>query len=516
MMRKIILFNSILTLLLSFPVYSQQRPQIQIPDSAGIVMGSLVDAGMQPIPYATIHIRSLPDSLSQGMTISDEDGRFSFNPIHYGLYYIDINAMGYKNHLTKPFTISKENPMHRMPRYKLEERSEMLESVTVTAQKNMLTTNLDKKVFNVDANISADGATAVEVLQDIPSVDVDLEGNVTLRGSENVTILVDGRPTNLTLEQIPAAQIESIEVITNPSARLEPDGMAGILNVVLKKKKESGFTGMVSLGSGMTIFQNKAYFENYNGNVNLNYTYNKITLYLNYNFRTNGRHSAGTMERTSWFNTIDTSYLFQENSSDNSGMSHSLRTGLDWFINKQNTLAFSFGYNNSNRNSSSETSSDNARVRYGEYFPYMTYDQLSKSDNGNNHFNANINYKKEFNVKGMELVADLYYTQMQGNNINRMSQFYTIPDSTPNYFQRTENITSNRNATAQIDFVSPVGNGGRIEAGYKFSLRMNGQDYSLFDGHREESLVIDSLQINDFLYTEYINAAYLIYSNTFW
>lgn len=515
-MRKNSFLSFILSLLLPISLFSQERsPQMQIPDGAGIVMGSVVDVNLQPLQYSMVYIYQLPDSLSKGMMVSDENGRFSFNPVEYGNYYLEVNVMGYERQRTTSFVISQENPVHRLFRYKMETKMEVLQTVTITAQKPMLSANLDKKVFTVDGNIAADGATAVEVLQDIPSVDVDLEGNVTLRGSENVTILVDGRPTNLTLEQIPAAQIESIEVITNPSARLEPDGMAGILNVVLKKKKESGFNGMVSIGGGMTLFQNKAYFENFNGNVNLNYTYNKINIFLNYNVRKYGRHGAGTMERTSWFNA-DSSFLYQDNASDNSGYYHSFRGGLDWYINKQNTLSFAFGGNLGNRTSENEIFSDNAKLYNTEKYPYMTYDQLGKNTNGNNHFNGNVNYKKEFKVKGRELVADLYYSQMKRSDIDKMQQIFSIPDSTPNYFQRTENASLSRNATAQVDFVTPVGNGGRIETGYKYALRITGQDYSLFDGHVEEELVVDSTQINDFLYTEHINAAYFIYSNSFW
>ena len=487
----------------------------QLPSGMGMLVGSVTDENGQPIQYASIHLFNLPDSNTVEMTVSDTEGRFMIRPIPFGKYYIELNFMGYGKHRSNEFVLDEKNPVYRLAKFKLTNKSTELTTVVIKAQKDMIQSNLDKKVYNVEENITADGATAAEILQDIPSVDVDLEGNVSLRGSSNVTILVDGRPSNLTLEQIPASQIESIEVITNPSARLEPDGMAGILNVVLKKKRASGFNGLLNLGGAMTLFQNKAYFDNYNTNINLNYSYNKINVFLNYNFRKFGRHSAGTMERTSWFKT-DTSYLFQDNLQNNSGHSHNLSTGLDWFINKKNTLSFTFGYNYNKFTSEGELFSENARIVNGEKIPYMNYKQPGGSFFMRNNFSGSLNYKKDFTMKGRELTADIYFSQMDGDSRNDYVQVYTIPDSIENYYQETYNIGLNRNATAQVDFVTPVGNGGRIETGYKFSLRSVGQDYSLYDGNMEDELAIDSTQTNNFLYSEYINAAYFIYSNTFW
>lgn len=492
-----------------------QRPQPSLPPGTGMLTGSIVDENSQPIQYAAIYLFKLPDSLTVEMAVTDEEGRFSISPIPYGEYYIELSFIGYAKHRSNTFTLNEKNPVFRLSRFKLTDKTTQLGTVEVRAQRDMLQSNLDKKVFNVESSITADGATAVEILQDIPSVDVDIEGNVTLRGSENVTILVDGRPSNLTLEQIPASQIESIEVITNPSARLEPDGMAGILNVVLKKRKESGFNGLFGLGGSLSFFEKKPYFENYNGNINLNYSYNKINIFLNYNHRRWGRRSSGDMERTSWFNR-DTSYLDQYNTSRSFGYSHNVRAGLDWFINKQNTLSFSFGFNYNKHDSKNELFSDNSYIRNGEKIPYMVYNQNGGSGNNGHNFSGNINYLKTFETKGRELSADLYFSQMNRDAGSHYVQLYQIPDTAENYHQQTKTIGINRNGSAQLDFVTPVGNGGRIETGYKFSLRHDGQDYSLLSGPQENDLQIDSNQTNNFFYSEYINAAYFIYSNSFW
>ena len=229
-------------LFISLFVFASAQPEMMRPpmpnqsSTSGTIMGMIVDENAKPIEYASIYVKKAADSTIAQTGITNETGRFLIQDIPFGEYFIEIQYIGYRKHYSKPFTISKEQNTFKIPKFTLSNKSTALETVEIKAQKDMLQTNLDKTVFNVESSIMADGATAVEVLEEIPSVDVDMEGNVTLRGSENVTIMVDGRPTNLTLDQIPASMIESIEVITNPSARLDPDGMAGILNVILKKK----------------------------------------------------------------------------------------------------------------------------------------------------------------------------------------------------------------------------------------------------------------------------------------
>ncbi len=511
-------FKSILTLavILFFNYQTTLSQSQQAPSNhTGTIMGSVIDENAVAIQYASVYIKKVADSVTLQMSITDADGKFVIKDIPFGKYFIEVQYIGYSKHRSSSFELSEIQPLFRMSKFKLFNKSTTLQTVEIKAQKEMLQSNLDKKVFNVESSIIADGATAVEVLQDIPSLDVDLDGNVTLRGSENVTVLIDGRSSNLTLDQIPASQIESIEVISNPSARLEPDGMAGIVNVVLKKKKESGFNGLMSLGGSMTLFQNKLFFDNYNANLNLNYSYNKINVFFNYNYRSWAHHSAGSLDRYSWFGS-DSTHLLQKNEQDMSGGSHDLRGGLDWFINKKNTLSFSLGYNRNVFKSNSFTYSNNSNYIDQLDIPYQTYDQNGVSQRVGDNISATIFYKKLFNTKGRELTTDLYFSQMDRKSTNNYVQQFSVPDSTLDYLQETNTIELNRNGAAQIDFVTPVGNGGRIETGYKFSYRSVGQDYSLFDGYGEGTLQQDSSQSNNFIFSEYINAAYFIYSNTFW
>jgi outer membrane receptor protein involved in Fe transport len=495
----------------------------QMPDlgSLGAVLGMVVDENKNPVQYATIYVLKPKDSTTVTGGITDENGRILIKDIPWGTYFLQINAMGYSKHFTPEFTLTQANSRYMLRQLQITQRPELLKGIEISVQKEMLQQNLDKKVYNLENSIITEGATAVEALAEIPSVDVDIEGNVSLRGSGNVTILVDGRPTNLTLEQIPASEIESIEVITNPSARLDPDGMGGVINVILKKRKQSGFNAFFTGGLTTSMFKNQFNLNGGNASVNLNYSYNKVTMFLNYNFRTGQWLSAGEMERTSWFKRdtelpADSTYLIQNSENNGRWMGNNVRAGLDYFINKQNTLSFSFGYNRNESKDTGALRADNLRRVLDDKISFNKYEQNGKSNRYGNNFSGNISYKKIFNKKGMELTSDVYYTELFGQSGNRYLQQFSKPVSTPNYFQRTNTESQNRTATAQVDFITPVGNGGRIETGYKFSYRSIWQDYRLFYGKSYNGEQENTLQRNNFKFQEMINSAYFIYSNSFW
>lgn len=504
---------------------------------SGSVSGTIVDSHKKPIQFATIYVKRVSDSLVVTGGVTEESGKFSITEIPWGTFFIEVSYMGYAQHQTAEFTLDAGTPHHKLGQFMLRQQSTTLKGIEISVQKNMIETNLDKTVYNVENSVTSEGATAVEVLEEVPAVDVDIEGNVQLRGSSNITLLIDGRPTELTLDQIPANDIASIEVVTNPSARFDPDGMGGIINVVLKKKRVSGFNALFSLNGGFNIFQKKGYFSNGNANMNLNYTYNKINIYFTYNYRRGNRRSAGTLERDSWFHNDtthlsqdnnqslpiywrnrlnDTTHLSQANNQWSNSNGHNTRLSLDYFINTKNTLTLSIGFNHHSSQDSSFTNSLSSNVFGETLIPYSSYNQLGKGSWKSNNIYSSLFYKKTFARKGQELTADLMYTERNNNSFDNSLQNFTLYDGTPNYFQKSETLGKNRVANGQVDFVTPVGNGGRIETGYKFTYRTMEQDYSLFYGESDTTAIEDIQQSNDFTYKEVLNAAYFIYSNTFW
>lgn len=492
-------------------------PQTGVERSSGVVMGSVVDVNGVPLQYATINVKKCSDSLTVQYGITDAEGKFRLEEIPFGKYFVEIQFVGYQKSTSAPFEITKENTVFKIPKYKMTDKNNEIDAVVIKAQRDMLQTNLDKTVFNVQSSINSSGQTAVEVLEEIPSVSVDVEGNVSLRGSENVTILVDGRATNLTLDQIPADMIESIEVITNPSARLEPDGMAGILNVVLKKKKEAGFNGMFTLGaSSSCLYQNDKHnflFGGWNADASFNYRYDKINIFVSYSYRDHLHHDNGTLWRESLV-AGETSRIDQYNEGTFGGGFHNANLSFDYYINKYNTLTLNLGGHFGKMKRTGNLWSTTSNISSDLVDTLISYDQINSNDNFHKSFETSLNYRKTFAKQGMELTSDLFFTQRGGDPLATLFQEHH--DGMDNFYQYTTNRDKSRNAAAQVDFVTPVGNGGRVETGYKFTYRGTENDYHLYSGTSDTNTTEDLSQRNDFEYTELLNALYFIYSNTFW
>jgi len=499
----------------------QAQPEIQqsgsVTRTSGSVTGSIVDANNTPLQYASINVKKVSDSTTVQYGVTDTEGKFNLEGIPFGKYFVEIQFIGYQKSVSAPFVISKENAVYKISKYKMSEKNKEIGEVVIKAQKDMLQTNLDKTVFNVESSINATGQTAVEVLEEIPSVSVDVEGNVSLRGSENVTILVDGRATNLTLDQIPADMIESIEVITNPSARLEPDGMAGILNVILKKKRESGFNGMLTLGASTAcIYQNNKhniFLNGYNGNLSFNYRYDKINLFVSYGYRRFAHRNAGTMWRDSWIGE-EMNHLSQISSGNNRNGFHNAALSFDYFINKYNTLSFNLNGHFGKMRRQSTLNSSTLHIMDADTTLLMDYEQTGSNTRNFKSVDASVNYKKTFQTQGMELTSDLFFSKRNGLAVDWQNQEHF--EGRDDYYQTTNTWNQHHDGSAQIDFVTPVGNGGRIETGYKFTYRGIRQDYRFYSGPNETDTVEDVRQRNDFDFSEYLNALYFIYSNTFW
>ena len=237
----------------------------------GKISGKLIDAQTnQIIEYGNIVLYSIKDSAMINGTITDKEGKFRLENLTFGQYYIKASFIGYATRYIDSIRINPRSSEVDLGIVYLDEQSIELGNVLVTGQKEMVINNLDKKVINVDKDLTSTGGSAVDIVGNIPSVTVDLDGNVSFRGNQNITILIDGKPSTLVgasnsdiLNSIPATQIESIELVTNPSARYDPDGTSGILNIILKKRINGGLNGSVSLNVGTK--------DKYNSSINLNY-----------------------------------------------------------------------------------------------------------------------------------------------------------------------------------------------------------------------------------------------------
>ena len=242
-------------LLIGYGVKLQAEPTESLPVEAGVIRGKVIDAKTrEPMQFVNISVRKAGTTVPLKGMVTDETGTFHIAQLPEGSYTLSISFIGYKT-IEKPFTLSKQIPGVNFRNLLLQEDSQLLGEVKVTGQRSQMKFDIDKKVFNVDQNISSTGGTASDVLTNIPSVEVDNEGEVSLRGSSDVTVWINGRASGLSadnraqiLEQLPAESIERIEVITNPSAKFSPEGTSGIINIVLKEDRRAGYYGSLQAG----------------------------------------------------------------------------------------------------------------------------------------------------------------------------------------------------------------------------------------------------------------------------
>jgi outer membrane receptor protein involved in Fe transport len=513
MNKKITVFLAIL-ITASFSVFAQQgRPagatgaagQGMVPsDFTGTVRGKIIDkSNNEPVEYANIGFYRMRDSVLVTGGITNEKGEFNIDKVPMGRYYAEIKFIGYNTLKVDNFALHPRQIEVQLGDLMLAPASENLEAITVTGQRQMLQHNLDKKVFNVERDINAEGGTALEIMQNIPSVEVDMEGNVSLRGSQNVTILVDGRPsTYSSIEEIPASIIESVEVITNPSARYDPDGLSGIINIVLKKRREPGYHGMVMFTAGTG--------DKYNGTLNFNYRQNKVNLFTNVSFRQFRMTGQTISDRYTNIDQPNESILLQDQDFLRNGQFISFRGGIDYFLNNSNTLTLSGGYNTRNFNVSDLTFTDITLFETND-----SYFRRNSGINDGGSYNFALNYRLVGKKQGQELTSDIFYNSNTGSN-NNNSFFNGIEAPTSSdIYERSTSESLGDNLTFQSDLVNPIGNGGRLESGIKASFRKQDSDYIL-SKYILNSWEYDALRSNNFVYSEQQYSAYAIYSNTLW
>jgi outer membrane receptor protein involved in Fe transport len=379
--------------------------------------------------------------------------------------------------------------------------------VTISGDKKETEYTLDKKVVNVEKNLAAMGGTAVDVLQNIPSVTVDFDGAISLRGNSNITLLIDGRPSGVTgakLEQIPASAIESVEVITNPSARYNPEGMSGIINIKLRKKRELGFNGLVSANAGTG--------DKYNGSLNLNYNKKFINIFGSYDIRTGNRNGGSESVRNSFF--ADTAWSNLGNSdSKRKDLSNSYKLGVDFTINPMNVITLSW-YFSKGGDDNNEFSNNYRYDKLNALNSYYTINEVGDYKRTSNDFI--LAYKRTFEKKGQEFTLDATYSMSEDDesqDIFRRDYLgdYTL-DSIINQYSKTLNNRGNGNV--QANYVHPLTKDIRLEGGYQGIYRNTDDDYNYGSIDEAGLFIKDTTTSNQFIYTENIHAAYAIFGMT--
>ena len=480
----------------------------------GVITGALHDATTgEHVEYGSVLLFRSSDSSMVTGSITDARGKFLIEKIVPGRYYIRIQFIGYESMIIPALNISVKNADIKLGDINVLPKASFLSGVGVTAERAMITNNLDKKVISIDKNMAIGGGTATDVMENVPSVSVDADGNVSLRGNSNITLLIDGKPSSQAgiaasdvLNQIPASAIENVEVITNPSVRYDPDGTSGIINIVLKKKALQGFNGMISGNAGTG--------DKYNGSLNLNYRQDKFNLFLGADGRMN--HMKTSMENTRTTNYSDlVNVLKQSQKGDMDRNMYSLSGGIDYFINTRNNLTLSAQHRNmafDSRGNTHNSTFDSANF-LSRYFERSTANNRNVNSN-----DVTLSYKHLFPQKGREYTNDLIISSNEMKNSSDISQQDFVaqgiePIGNP-LLQLNIARNTNKAMTLQGNYIYPMDETGRIEAGYKAELRDMAMryDYSIYE---DTAWVSQEDLKNHYDYTDQLYAIYGIYGNSF-
>lgn len=482
--------------------------------SSGKLYGKIIDSKTgKGIEAASIRLFLLAtegatgsDSLVGGM-LTKQNGDFSMEnlPVKGG-FRLEVTAIGFQElNQEVRFKVAKSGngPVEQdLGNIKLEQEAQYLNAVTVIGQKPALQMGIDRKIFDVEKSLVSTGGSAIDVMKNIPSVSVDVDGNVALR-NRSPQIFVDGRPTILTLEQIPANDIERVELITNPSARFDASSVGGVINIILKKNRKLGLNGMASIGAGTP--------DILNGNLNLNLRQNKFNFFLSGNYNQQGGEGRGEAFRQNKKGGIVQDWFNQVSESDQDRRFTSVRFGADYFLDNRNTLSLTQGFTKGKF----RTDEDQAQQYYTAA---NVLDRTGKRTSNNrsqfDRANTQLVYKHKFTEPGKELNADINYSWGDGSNKTNILNTYSNPDGSsnaPDNLVRNDGNDDNNQLTVQVDYTDPRGENSKLETGLRTFV--NNQT-SLFNSYSLSSGAEVKLPLsNHYKYREIVNAAYITYTD---
>lgn len=471
-MKKII-FVSILLSIIAVNTSAQQRTGRMGGSVTGRVLDSLSN---EPIEYANIILFSKDDSVMVTGAASNSEGYFEISPLRPGQYYLEANFIGFEKKVIDNIVINRTAPQADLGVIKIISASVNLEDVVVEGERTAVSYQIDKKVINVDQFATSISGNAAEVLENIPSVTVDIEGNVSLRGSSNFRVLIDGRPTILNsqdaLQQIPASQIENIEIITNPSAKYDPEGNAGIINIVMKKGRQSGMSGLLNMNAGLN--------DKYGGDVLGEYKNNSITTILGVDY--NRRFSPGSRREERIFSQQNnTTYVNSSGDMEWGRVSLGFRGSVEFNFDDKNILGLSGRAGTREHKRISNSTYEEWTLQNPQHSFYLNN---SERERGGGFFALSSNYLHKFAAKGNEISADISFRHSNSDE-------FTITElvrnnSIINGIKTTEEGPST-DIEGRLDYVLPIGASSRFEAGFEgemeYSKETTGlQEYDTLSG----------------------------------
>ena len=521
-MKKLFFF----TFLLSLSIVSAQRGGGRFGGSAqmdpakapkiGEVYGTVVDSvSGVPIPYASISIVNSRSNTILTGGITDDEGAFHVKEIALGRHKIVVQYIGYEKKELGPYNFlpfGKNQTEYNLDKISMSQTTLQMEGVEVEGERPLFVQTAEKRVFNVEKNSLSTGGSAIDALRQVPGVEVDPDDNISLRGNTKVNLMIDGKPSSIAggdikslLQSVPASNIADIEVMTNPGAKYDPEGMAGIINIVLKENRFAGLNGNVNSGGdtqGGTNFSGQVNFRN-----------TKFNSFINLGLNDRVWNSDGTSYRKMEFQEFE-NILNQSYDSKSNGPNLFVKTGGEYFIDPTQSLGLSF------------TVSDGKKYRDNDNYTYdkgpgeSRYIRVSDSDGDRGGYDFNLNYDKKFKDPKHKLTSYLRLSDgvNQGADEYKNTEWETFEE----FFEDADEARngqdgSNKGFDFQVDYVRPFESGSKLELGFssKNNDRNDKQTAEVFD-YSLNQFVNDNEFSNDFNFNETVNAAYLQYGGSYW
>jgi len=500
---KKIVFVYVLTLSGLLSLYAQKSGQ-------GIISGIIVEKiSGKPLEFASVVLMNSKDTTKFFGTATGSNGEFSFGKIPDGEYRLIYSFVGCEKVELPNLKIDENQAVQDLGKLEISESNISLGEVEVTGKKSTFVNSIDRKTFNVGEDLMSKAGSVSDLLQNIPSLQVDIDGVVSLRGSENVTILINGKPSAMmnlnsaaALQQIPANSIDKIEVITNPSAKFKPDGTSGIINIVLKKNKTLGLNGNITTNVGND--------GRYNGNVMINYNKSNINVFGNIGFRHDDRQRVNDSYTKEFSDGIESLLIHSYSNSNAKPQSTIGGLGIDYKINERNKIGVSGNYNYRYQkvNDISVYTLDSAA--YSEAYNRNRYLPEMESD-----LEINGNFEHKFKKEGHEISLNYNSSFSKENEDNYYTNIYRLPSS----FVKSDNMFYhhlNNESEFLAGYVNPLSENTTLEAGYELNYAHNDMDL-----HRDttakdlSTFYTDFSRSNRFARTESTHVIYLTFEHEF-
>ena len=471
----------------------------------GVLKGKVIDAESNaPMEYVNVVVFKKADSQLVTGGVTNVSGAFEIDELPFGVYYVEVNFIGFEKTTIKEVKIIPNTSTIDMGTISLAASREQIGTVEVVADRKRIEYKIDKKVINVNQDVNAAGGTAVTALENTPSVEVDIDGNVSLRGSSNFTVLIDGRPSVLTgsdaLKQIPSSVIQNIEIITNPSVKYDPDGMAGIINIVMKKNVLSGVNGVFNVNAGTG--------NKYGTDLTLNYKTKKYNLFFGANWNDNTDHGTQKSNRETYQNDT-TTYLITDGKRNQSRGGEQLKAGFDYYLTDKTSLTLSgqvgkFNFDGEGggnlhkyqypANLDIYSVQENNSTRNGNYVGTNTSFLTKFNDSGTHKLEGSFNYQNRSGLSA-ETIDEYLSNSNYGKSTNYLSQVVTDENSNSNEYR------------LKVDYTKPLEGGGKFEAGVQSRMERESEDF-----HFTNFGINDPLFTSGMNYKEDIHSVYSTYS----